>query len=546
MKGKKLIVSLSLIIWGFVSCQSEEPPPPPPEVTLKIVYPAELKNYLEAVNAAFVQKFASAPNAMKVSVELVAEPSISAYKKIARGEIKAAVWLPSDPTLVELTNHAIKNLGAKQIDCSGLFSTPVVVATQQRFMQSFHESNNVFSWREFFQGMMVQINETKSLESVFSYSLGNIERTSSGIPAAIQLAMFARQDGESDLTVEQITSDGVQNELKRLLLPMSYFANSESQLMDHSTTPGSSRVIFSLTTEQQLIDYNIRVADPSATLTALYPSEGSYWQNYSACLSDADWVSSDQKAIAATYLGFLKDTYAQGEAFRRGFRPMVAKVDKAQDPFTKRYGVAFDGPSQNQFKATSKAFEYLTQHFEELSRPVSRTFILDTSGTTGGATITAGLKLGRIIFANSKPRDISSLITFADRPSVLISSTKDSGAAVRSLDGLQGVGGSAIYDAVAQAVNLNSKDEFRGFRKSIYLFTDGKDNKSTASLQDLLDLLKDRRRNYDFDLEIIAVATPDVDFSDLQSIAKATDGRFQKIFATDIDRFISEMPLSQR
>ena len=532
---------ITAVFLSLVACKEEVIAPSLPAVKIKIVHSPEITDYLQAVKSQFVASGQALSDGAKIEPELVSENLVTASKKIARGEIKAEGWVSASKLLVDLTNNSIRNLGAPQVDCKTLFGTPVVVAVQPRFSNLFNDERQVFSWSNFFDALYSQVSKEKPLETIFSYGYGSIDRTTSGFASFLQLAYLAAVKGNSQLTMDGLESNSFVQQFEKLMSPVSFYSQDETTLLDRSVTSLSTRAIFALTTEQQLIEFNRKKSDAQPKLLALYPKEGSFWLDYSICNSKADWVTEQQQAAMLIWSNYLQSNASQGEAFRRGFRPLNVKVEKAQDPFTDRYGVKFEIPEMLQDLPKTDALNYLLDNWQKYSRPVSRTFVLDTSGTTAGLGISTGLKLARTMFAAAKPRDKSALITFADKVIVAATPTNEHAKVIRAMEGLQGSGGSSIYDALVEALTINTQEDLRSYRKTIYLYTDGKDNHSTTSLSDLIDLWKDRKRSFDITLEIIAVESLDVDYSDLKSIAAVADGHFRKILPADIEKVITEI-----
>jgi len=116
--------------------------------------------------------------------------------------------------------------------------------------------------------------------------------------------------------------------------------------------------------------------------------------------------------------------------------------------------------------------------------PVSLGIALDTSGSMAGNKIQeAQDALDRFLYDLLDKQDEIFLYRFSNVPMLLQDWTKDRTALSRALGRITPNGGTAMYDAVAAAIPLAQKGEYR--KKALLVISDGNDTASSTSIRDL-------------------------------------------------------------
>ena len=116
--------------------------------------------------------------------------------------------------------------------------------------------------------------------------------------------------------------------------------------------------------------------------------------------------------------------------------------------------------------------------------PVSLGIVLDTSGSMAGEKIQAArAALDRFLFDLLDDGDEVFLYRFSDYPTLLQGWTSDRAAVSHALGRIAPHGGTALYDAVAEALPLAQAGTRR--KKALLIVSDGNDTMSQTSLRDL-------------------------------------------------------------
>jgi VWFA-related protein len=123
-------------------------------------------------------------------------------------------------------------------------------------------------------------------------------------------------------------------------------------------------------------------------------------------------------------------------------------------------------------------------HFSAERVPVSLGIAVDTSGSMAGQKIQAAqAALDRFLFELLDKEDQIFLYRFSSRPVLLQDWTRDRQLLSRALGRLTPNGGTAMYDAVADAIPLAQKGEHR--KKALLVISDGNDTSSLTDIRDV-------------------------------------------------------------
>jgi Ca-activated chloride channel family protein len=123
-------------------------------------------------------------------------------------------------------------------------------------------------------------------------------------------------------------------------------------------------------------------------------------------------------------------------------------------------------------------------HFSAERVPVSLGIAVDTSSSMMGEKIeSARSALDRFLYDLLDPQDEIFLYQFSNDPTLLQGWTTDRQRLSRALGRLNPHGGTAMYDAVAEAVPLVQQGQFR--KKALVVISDGNDTSSTTRLRDV-------------------------------------------------------------
>jgi Ca-activated chloride channel family protein len=128
-------------------------------------------------------------------------------------------------------------------------------------------------------------------------------------------------------------------------------------------------------------------------------------------------------------------------------------------------------------------------HFSAERVPVSLGLVLDTSGSMAGDKIDAARgALNRFLYDLLDRNDEVFLYRFSDYPVLVQGWTRDRGRLSNAISRIAPTGGTAMYDAVAEALPLAARGMNQ--KKAIVVISDGNDTSSQTGIRDLKQLIR--------------------------------------------------------
>ena len=128
--------------------------------------------------------------------------------------------------------------------------------------------------------------------------------------------------------------------------------------------------------------------------------------------------------------------------------------------------------------------------FESERVPVSLGIVLDTSGSMAGEKMDAArAALRRFVYDLLSPGDEMFLYRFDSQPILVEGWTEDRARLMRGLGSVRPGGGTALYDAVADAVPLAGEGSRR--KKALVVISDGNDTNSELEVDELQQMIRE-------------------------------------------------------
>jgi Ca-activated chloride channel family protein len=190
-------------------------------------------------------------------------------------------------------------------------------------------------------------------------------------------------------------------------------------------------------------------------------------------------------AAAGAVLGAQqKDQEPQGFRFRTGVElvNVTATVTDASGRFV-------SGLTKDDFRVYDEGNLQTISHFSSERVPVSLGILLDTSGSMEGEKMRAARQaLDRFLVQLLDPQDEVFLYTFDNAPQLVEGWTTDKRRISESLGRIQPRGGTALYDTVAEAVQMAQQGHNR--KKAVVIISDGNDTSSHTNVFSLKQLIR--------------------------------------------------------
>jgi VWFA-related protein len=157
---------------------------------------------------------------------------------------------------------------------------------------------------------------------------------------------------------------------------------------------------------------------------------------------------------------------------------------------TDQSGRFVSGLSKDDFRIFEDEQQQTVTHFSAERVPVSLGIVLDTSGSMDGEKMYAAKQaLERFLFQLLDPEDEVFLYRFDNQPELVEGWTRDKRRVSDVLRRIQPKGGTALYDAVAEAVQLAQQGKNK--KKAVVIISDGNDTSSTTDVFAVKQLIRE-------------------------------------------------------
>ena len=191
-------------------------------------------------------------------------------------------------------------------------------------------------------------------------------------------------------------------------------------------------------------------------------------------------------SIAAVILAGVMATFQQKEepiVYR--FEVQVSTV--YADVFVKRGGAPVKGLTANDFEILDNGIPQQVEFLDVDALPLTTILVLDVSGSVEGEELEQLRGAAHAFVERLKDKDEVGLLTFTNKLQLPAELGRNFDALHRALEEPMASGNTSLYDAIYAASRLLNT---RVGRPLVVLFTDGLDNRSWLTGQEMLDELK--------------------------------------------------------
>jgi Ca-activated chloride channel family protein len=324
----------------------------------------------------------------------------------------------------------------------------------------------------------------------------NPSTSTSGRNVLVSLYSIAAGKPPAELTVDDVQRDDVVQYVKKFqdlvdhYLPGTIELNTKIVQGEHSghffLMPEDNLVSLAKGNEQAIgSDGTPELADARTDLVMIYPKEGSVLNSNPAGIVHASWVTDEAAAAASQWIEFLRSENQQRRFMDAGFRP-ARGTGLAPDPERfSAWGLDASAPASKIEPGDLQpaVLDEIIGSWALVKNPAIVTLVVDTSGSMRGEPL-ARVKdgLSRLLEAMRNGANEGSdtqvgLVTFADDIGTEIAPKplRDARFEIAdAIDEMKAGGSTALYDAIARAVELTSAaDGSPEAKRAVVVLSDG-------------------------------------------------------------------------
>ena len=516
---------------GDKSRSSAEQPASPNDVQLLFSYGSEKQKWIEDVTAAFNQSGAKTVSGRHIRVKAVPKGSGECIDDILSGTEQDDLTSPASNVFIKLGNAKSRAASGKDLigSTQNLLLSPVVIAMWKPMAEAIGWGKRPLGWAD-----ILALSRNRKGWGTYGYPQWGMFKfghthpaySNSGIISLIaeNYAANGKVRGLSEADVQSAKTaafvSGIENSVVHYGSSTGFFGR---KLFDSGPEYLSAAVLY----ESMVVESYSKVDSMPFPVVAIYPREGTFWSDHPVGIVNRPWVTPEQKEAAQDYINFLMAKPQQEKALTYGFRPgstdavVGAPIDAAHGVDPAQPTTTLEVPSSDVIAAIQQQWE------DQEKKAADVALVLDTSGSMRSeGKLTAAKAGAKQLVSLLSAKDVFSLLSFsltANWASVDKRVSTDEKESADAIDSLFAQGPTALYDAVGQGYQHLLQRPADHIRALIVL-TDGEDNRSSATLEQLLAKIKPDAETHTIRIFTIAYGS-DARRDVLQQIADTTQGK---------------------
>lgn len=497
-------------------------------IRVAFAYSPEKEQLLEPLVDAFNERQTEV-GGRPVFVDAQVVSSGEAQEKIGRQQLRPVAWSPASSLWGRLLNFQADQEWAPQ-DNPSLVRTPLVIAMWEPLAKTL-------GWpeREIGFDRILELATSERGWAAFGrpeygkFKLGhtNPDFSTSGL-SAVAAEYYAATGKREGLTVADVERPAVRKQIRDIEQSIVHYGDTTLFFAEQMRRYGPAYASAVAMEEVTLLDFN-RDRGGQPKLVAIYPREGTFDSDNPFIVLDAPWVTAEQREGAQAFQRFLAERITPEVAAEAGFRPGDPDA-KPIPPVTTANGADPEQPKRTLSLPEPRVLARIKTAWREDRKPANIMLVFDTSGSMGEEGRMEQAKRGlSTFFTQLSPRDRVGLLAFNDRVFPLapvVTYGRGEARLKEAVAGLVPEGQTAAYDAIGDGVGkiIALDDDTR--INAVVALTDGEDNMSRTSLDQLVSALERRSGQEGEPVRVYTIAYgSQANTAALERIAQASGGK---------------------
>ena len=509
-------------------------------LSVSFVYSPEKEKFLKPLIRRF-NEGAPKVGGKSVFVEGQVMSSGEAEEKIAKQELHPVAWSPASSLWAGLLNYDADRSYARDQNPS-IVRTPLVIAMWEPMAKALGYPDK----RIGFADILRLATAPGGWRAVGRPEFGdfrlvhtNPDFSTSGLSAVV--AEYYSATGKKEGLLESdVTSPRARLRVRGIERSIVHYGDTtlfiEDQMKEHGPEYASAVAMEEVT----LLDFN-RTRGSQQRLVAIYPKEGTFYSDNPFVVIDAPWASAAERKAARLFQRFLADEVTPELAARSGFRPADPE-EKPVAPIDESHGADPSQPERVLGLPEPRVLNRIRAAWREDRKPANVMLVTDVSGSMAEEDRLKRAKQGlQVFFDEVAPTDRLGLISFAEEIDTLVPVherfRRGEPELTATVQSLVAGGSTAVYDATAEALRAVRKLGDPTRINAVVVLTDGQDNESNLTDDELVDLVSNRDDSA-LPVRIFTIAySADAEAAEavLKRIAAASGGQAYTGTTSDID-----------
>jgi len=398
--------------------------------------------------------------------------------------------------------------------------SPVVIAMWEDVARSFGYPESDVGWGDI-------LSKAQS-DPDFKWSHPSTT-SASGLLAT--LAEFYAGAGKTrGLTIEDAQQQATLDYVGAIEKTVRYYGEGEWAVVQQILEKGPTYLDAFVCQEQLVIYFNSQAGAPGR-LVAIYPVEGSLWEDHPLALLEMPDLTDEQRVVFGHFRDYVTSQEAQMLILSYGYRPadLSIPLDDPSSPIKPENGVNPAQPQTTLQVPSPAVVEVVKDAWWYTKRHTNVYLVVDTSGSMRGDKLANAQEALRV-FLDQIKGDLErvGLVEFSSQVNNIIpldELSQNRADLTASIEELEASGDTALLDAINTAyVRLQQLNDSERIN-AIVAMTDGQENHSQISLRELTQRMREGNEQ-GVPIVVFCIAYgDDADYGTLEAIAEATNGQ---------------------
>ncbi|MBL7183513.1 MAG: VWA domain-containing protein [Anaerolineae bacterium] len=401
--------------------------------------------------------------------------------------------------------------------------SPVVIAMWDDVARSFGYPESDIGWEDI-------LSKAQS-DPGFKWSHPS---TTSASGLLTTLAEFYAGAGKTrGLTIEDTQNQATLDYVAAIEKTVRYYGEGEWAVVQQVLEKGPAYLDAFVCQEQLVIYFNSQANAPGR-LVAIYPVEGSLWEDHPLALLETPDLTDQQRVVFGHFRDYVTSQEAQMLILSYGYRPadLSISLDDPASPIKPENGVNPAQPQTTLQVPSPAVVEVVKDAWWYTKRHTNVYLVVDTSGSMRGDKLANAQEALRVFLDQIKgDMERVGLVEFSSQVNNIIpvdELSQNRADLTATIEDLEASGDTALLDAINAAyVRLQELNDSERIN-AIVAMTDGRENHSSIGLDELARKMREGNES-GVPIVVFCIAYgDDADYRTLEALAEATDGQVRK------------------